>query len=129
MAIARSLTDKLEILVRVDDTEKSPTAFDAGADYVLSTQRVSARLLAREIRGEDVLTPVNQLRVVRVEGARFAGQSLGQTESRSKDGYVFVGVVRDGEFVTGEAASIEVDDELIVAGTDETIREFERRLE
>ena len=129
VAIARSLSEDLEILVRVDDTEKSPTAFDAGADYVLSTQRVSARLLAREIRGEDVLTPVSQLRVVRVSGERFAGQSLGQTDERTRRGYVFVGVERDGAFVADDDAQIEPDDRLVVAGTDETIREFERRFE
>ncbi|WP_135824028.1 potassium channel family protein [Halorussus ruber] len=127
VAIARTLTDDLEILVRVDDTAKSPAAFDAGADYVLSTQRVSARLLARELRGEEVLTPVSQLRVIRTAAGPFAGESLGEVRRETEDGYVFVGIERDGEFVADGATRIERDDRLIVAGTDATIREFERQ--
>ena len=127
VAIARTLTDDIEILVRVDDTAKSPTAFDAGADYVLSTQRVSARLLAREIRGEDVLTPVEQLRIVRANAAAFAGQSLGKANRDANAGYVFVGVERGDEFHTDDGVRIEDGDRLIVAGTDATIREFERQ--
>ena len=127
VAIARTLTDDIEILVRVDGTTKSPTAFDAGADYVLSTQRVSARLLARELRGEDVLTPVEQLRIVRADAGKFAGRSLGEARPESDAGYVFVGVERDGALVTDDAAPIEAGDRLVVAGTDATIREFERQ--
>ncbi|WP_137284702.1 potassium channel family protein [Halorussus salinisoli] len=127
VAIARTLTDDIEILVRVDSTAKSPTAFDAGADYVLSTQRVSARLLARELRGEDVLTPVEQLRVVRTDTAAFAGRTLDEMNDESDTEYVFVGVERDGEFVVDGSTRIASDDRLIVAGSDATIREFERQ--
>ncbi|NEU55684.1 TrkA family potassium uptake protein [Halorussus sp. MSC15.2] len=127
VAIARTLTDDIEILVRVDGTAKSPTAFDAGADYVLSTQRVSARLLARELRGEDVLTPFEQLRIVRTDAAAFVGQTLGDVSTETEAGYVFVGVERDGTFVTDASTEIATDDRLVVAGTDATIREFECR--
>ncbi|WP_276298998.1 potassium channel family protein [Halorussus lipolyticus] len=127
VAIARTLTEDLEILVRVDDTAKSPAAFDAGADYVLSTQRVSARLLARELRGEDVLTPVSQLRVIRTPGDPFRGESLAEVRDGTRDGYVFVGVERDGAFLADTTIRIESDDRLVVAGTDVTIREFERQ--
>jgi len=128
VAIARTLTDDIEILVRVDDTTKSPTAFDAGADYVLSTQRVSARLLAREIRGEDVLTPVEQLRLVRTDAGSFAGQTLGAAQPDPESGYVLVGVQRDGELLTDAETRIADGDSLVVAGTDVTIREFEREI-
>jgi len=127
VAIARTLTDDIEILVQVDSTAKSPTAFDAGADYVLSTQRVSARLLARELRGEDVLTPVEQLQIVRTDTAAFAGQTLDEANDESDTEHVFVGVERDGTLVVDGATRIASDDKLIVAGTDATIREFERQ--
>ena len=127
VAIARTLTDDIEILVRVDDTAKSPTAFDAGADYVLSTQRVSARLLARELRGEDVLTPLEQLRIVRVDGTTFAGRTLDGMTRETDAGCVFVGVERDGSLVADRSTPIEADDSLIVAGTDASVREFERQ--
>ncbi|WP_135806709.1 potassium channel family protein [Halorussus marinus] len=128
VAIARTLTDDLEILVRVDDTAKSPTAFDAGADYALSTQRVSARLLAREVRGEDVLTPVEQLRLVRIDAAPFAGRTLGAAQPDPASGYVLVGVERGGELLLDDGTGIADGDAVIVAGTDVTIREFEREL-
>ncbi|UPW01265.1 NAD-binding protein [Halorussus gelatinilyticus] len=127
VAIARTLTDDIEILVRVDGTEKSPTAFDAGADYVLSTQRVSARLLAREIRGEDVLTPLEQLRIVRTAAGAFAGRTLAEASAETSAECVFVGVERDGALVTDGDATIADRDRLVVAGTDATIREFERQ--
>jgi Trk K+ transport system NAD-binding subunit len=128
VAIARTLTDDIDVLAQVNDTEKTPSAFEAGADYVLSIQRISARLLAREIRGEDVLTPINQLRLVRVDAAEFAGETLGEVRRDIGDGCVVVGVDRDGEFLNDDAVQIRDDDRLITAGTDATIREFKREL-
>ncbi|PSP54984.1 potassium transporter TrkA [Halobacteriales archaeon QS_1_67_19] len=128
IAIARTLTDNIDILARVNDTAKAHSAFDAGADYVLSIQRVSARLLAREIRGEDVLTPVNQLRLVRLAGAEFAGRTLGEARRDTEQRCIIVGVERDGAFLTDDGGRIEDGDGLVAAGTDATIREFEREL-
>jgi Trk K+ transport system NAD-binding subunit len=127
-AIARTLTDDIDILARVNDTEKAASAFDAGADYVLSIQRVTARLLAREIRGEDVLTPINQLRLIRVPAAEFTGRSLAEARSETADNCVIIGVERSGEFLNVDAVRIEGDDDLVTAGTDATVREFEREL-
>jgi Trk K+ transport system NAD-binding subunit len=45
-ALARSLADEIEVLVRVTAAEKVRIAFEAGADYALSVQRPTARLLA-----------------------------------------------------------------------------------
>ncbi|WP_232820584.1 potassium channel family protein [Halorussus litoreus] len=128
VAVVRSLTDDIDVLVRVNDTAKTPSAFDAGADYALSIQRVSARLLAREIRGEDVLAPVNQLRLVRVPAAEFAGQRLGDAQPGPGANCVFVGLQRVDEFLTDENTRIEEGDRLVVAGTDAAIREFEGEL-
>lgn len=67
ITFARSLTNGIEILTRVTDDEKVKTGFNAGADYVRSIQRAIARLLAREIYGEDVASPLNQIRLVRTK--------------------------------------------------------------
>ena len=53
--LARSLDRDVELLVRVSDPDATRKALSAGADYVLSVPRVSARMVARELRGEDVL--------------------------------------------------------------------------
>jgi len=125
-ALARSLADDIEILARVIDTDKVRTAFSAGADYVLSIQRVTARLLAREVYGEDVVSPVSQIRLVRADGARFAGQSIAEANRGAGTGWVVVGVERDGAFRTAGTTRIGGGDDVLVAGTDGMIRAFER---
>ena len=126
VALTRTVTDDIDVLVRVTDTEKTPGAFDAGADYVLSIQRVSARLLARQLRGEDVLTPVNQIRIVRADADAFVGQTLADAKRRTGGAIAVIGVERGGEFRVNDATRIEADDSLVVAGTDATVQEFER---
>lgn len=126
VALARTLTDDLEIFARVTETTKVANAFTAGADYVLSVQRVSARLLAREIYGEDVLTPVGQIRTVRVEAAPFAGESLADVMREDESGSAVLGVSRDGTFLTDGSTELRESDTLVVVGSDDTIREFER---
>ncbi len=125
IALTRSLTDEIEILARVTDTGKVRTAFGAGADYVLSVQRTTARLLAREIYGEDVVSPVSQIRLVRTTGDALAGQSLAEVNGDPRAGWVAVGVQRDGRFRTDDAVEVGADDVVLVAGSDEMIQAFE----
>ena len=124
-AIARSLTDDIEILVQVTDAESVPKAFGAGADYALSEQRTTARLLAAGAHGDRALHPIGGLRFARVDGNRFAGQRLGGADTRSEPGWVHVGVERDGSFRTDDAVEIAPTDTVVVAGTDEQLRDFE----
>jgi Trk K+ transport system NAD-binding subunit len=128
VAMARSLSDDVEILVRVTDTEKATAAFRAGADYVLSVQRVSARLVAAEVHGERVMDPVSQIRLVRADASPFAGQTVA-TASDPQKGWTVVGVVHDGAVSTNQAAAIEAGDEVFVAGSDRAIRGFEQSVD
>jgi len=129
VALARSLTDDLEILVRVTDADKTSQAFTAGADYVLSVQRVSARLVASEAHGERVVDMASQIRIVRSDGAPFAGESI-ETHRRDTDrGWTVVGVSRNGSVRTNAETVIESDDDVFVAGNDETIRDFQKDIE
>ncbi len=128
VAMARSLSDDVEILARVTDTEKASAAFRAGADYVLSVQRVSARLVAAEVHGERVMDPVGQIRLVRADAAPFVGQTVA-TASDPEKGWTVVGVVHDGEVNTNQAAAIEAGDEVFVAGSDRAIRGFEQSVD
>lgn len=125
IALARSLSDDIEILARVTDEDKVRTAFAGGADYVLSIQQATARLLAREVYGEDVISPVSQIRLIRTDAAPFAGQSIDEANEGSETGWVIVGLERDGEYKTDETTPINEDDTVLVAGTDAMIREFE----
>lgn len=128
VAMARSLAPTAEVLVRVTDSEKTGPAFRAGADYVLSVQRVCARLVAGEVRGERVVNPVGQIRLVRTAGTPFAGQSLGEATAGDAD-WTLVGVVRDGTLRTEDTATIDGADDVFVAGSDEAIQAFEQTVE
>jgi len=47
---------------------------------------VSARLLARELHGEEVLGPGIQLRIVTVDADRLAGRTLGRHPNGGRSG-------------------------------------------
>ncbi|WP_345786358.1 potassium channel family protein [Halobellus salinisoli] len=126
IAIARSLSDDVEILARVTEAAKTRAAFRAGADYVLSTQRVSARLVASEVHGERVMDPTSQIRIVRAEAAPFAGETLGDVRQNGERGWTVVAVSRDGAVLTDERTAIERDDEVFVAGSDDGIQAFDQ---
>ena len=129
VAMARSMAPGVEILARVTDTEKAAAAFRAGADYVLSVQRVCARLVAAEIHGERVMDPVNQIRLIRSAATPFAGESLANARRSSGQGWIVVGVARGGSVLTAENTSIEPGDEVFIAGSDEAIQRYERTTE
>lgn len=84
------------------------------------------RLLAREIYGEDVVSPLSQIRLVRTSAARLAGQSLEEANEGAETGWVAVGVERDGTLRTDPTTRIDENDDVLVAGTDAMIQEFER---
>jgi Trk K+ transport system NAD-binding subunit len=129
VAMARWLAPDLEILTRVIDDEKAAAAFRADADYVLSVQRVCARLVAAEVHGERVMDPVSQIRLVRADGAAFAGQNLSFFRHDSDRGWTVVGVARNGTVYTDDHTTIQSADEIFVAGSDDAIQEFERTIE
>jgi Trk K+ transport system NAD-binding subunit len=124
-ALARSLADEIEVLVRVTAAEKVRIAFEAGADYALSVQRPTARLLARQLHGKDVISPVGGIRLVRADADPFEGESLAGVNRGTESGWVAVGVERDGAFLVDETTRIGPDDTVLVAGTDEMIQSFE----
>ena len=74
--LARSSSDTTEILMRVRDTESVEKAIAAGADYVLSVPRVSARLLASELRGEPRSLTMNAIELFEMSAAPFEGMTL-----------------------------------------------------
>jgi voltage-gated potassium channel len=101
----------------------------AGADYTLSVQRVCARLVAAEVHGERVMSPVNQIRLVRAAGEAFDGERLGAIRQDPERDWTVVGLVRDGAVLTDEATTVEPADEVFVAGSDSAIQTFERTVD
>ena len=123
--MARALSENVDILTRVTDAEKTGPAFRAGADYVLSAQRVSARLVAAEVHGERVMDPVGQIRLVRADADRLAGSLLAEARSDPERGWTVVGLARNGTVLTDEGTNIRADNEVFVAGSDDAISAFE----
>ena len=94
--LARSLNPDIEILTRVSDTDATGKALSGGADYVLPVLRVSARMVARELRWEDVLAPASQIRIVRVSASPFAGSTLAESGIYETTGCRVIAVEDDG---------------------------------
>jgi len=128
---ARSLNDTIEVLVRVSDTDATTKALSAGADYVLSVPRVSARMVARELLGEDVLAPASQVRFIRVSAGPFAGSTLAGSGIYEQTGCRVI-AVEDDEGVTSTLdpqRRFTGDERLVVVGSDENVQRFLKRFD
>jgi Trk K+ transport system NAD-binding subunit len=124
--LARSLNENVEILVRVSETDATRKALSGGADYVLSVPRVSARMVARELRGEDVLAPASQIRLVRVPAEPFAGTTLAESGIYERTGCRVI-AVEDGSGFTSTVdpqRRFDGDERLVIVGTDEAVQQF-----
>jgi voltage-gated potassium channel len=127
--LARSLNPDVEILVRVSDPDATRKALSAGADYVLSVPRVSARMVAMELRGEDVLAPASQIRLVRVPATPFAGSTLAESGIYERTGCRVVAVEDDDGFTSTIDPRREFtgDERLALVGPDAAIQQFLKR--
>ena len=129
--VARSLNSDIEVLVRVSDTDATEKALSARADYVLSIPRVSARMIAKVLRGEDVLAPASQTRLIRVPADPFAGSTLAESEIYETTGCRVIAVTDKSGFssTVDPQRKFTGDEQLVVVGTDEAIQQFEKRFD
>lgn len=123
---ARSLDDDIEILARISDTEATKKALSAGADYVLSVPRVSARMVARELRGEDVLAPASQIRLVRVPANPFAGSTLAESGIYEQTGCRVIAIEDESGLsgIVDPQRRLSGDERLVLVGSDTAVRAF-----
>ncbi|WP_251342265.1 NAD-binding protein [Haloplanus halophilus] len=129
--LSRSMNPDVEILVRVSDTDATRKALSAGADYVLSVPRVSARMVARELRGEDVLAPASQVRIVRVPATPFAGTTLAESSIYEETGCRVIAVEDDsGPSITVDPQrEFTGEERLTIVGSDEAVQRFRSRFD
>ena len=127
--LARSLNPNVEILVRVSDPDATRKALSAGADYVLSVPRVSARMVAMELRGEDVLAPASQIRLVRVPATPFAGSTIAESGIYERTGCRVVAIEDDDGLTStiDPQRAFTGEERLTVVGTDDAIQQFRKR--
>jgi len=127
--LARSLNPDIEILARVSDTDATRKALSAGADYVLSVPRVSARMVARELRGEDILAPASQIRLLRVPATPLAGSTLAESGIYERTGCRVIAVEDESGFTStvDPERRFTGDERVVLVGTDEAVQRFEKQ--
>lgn len=120
--VARELADDVEIIARVNSSDDENKIRRAGADYVLSLPDISGRMLADAVLHENVASFGRQLRVVGVDGGRYAGQSCDDL-SAEVDGCVVVAVERGDDVMTDVPEGLELQDGdvVYVAGDDDVL--------
>lgn len=127
--VSRDLAPETEIVARVNESGSIQKTFRAGSDYVLSLATVTGRMIAsRVLEGRDVLSLDQQVEVVRMQAPAIVGQTVGDADVRAKTGATIVAIERDDGVVTdvGPHTKITAGNRLVIAGTDESVREFER---
>jgi Trk K+ transport system NAD-binding subunit len=129
--LARSLNPDIEILARVSDTDATRKALSAGADYVLSVPRVSARMIARELRGEDILAPASQIRLLRVPAEPLAGSTLAESGIYEKTGCRVIAVEDESGFSStiDPQRRLTGDERIVLVGSDEGIQQFRKQFD
>jgi Trk K+ transport system NAD-binding subunit len=129
--LARSLNPDIEILVRVTDTDATRKALSAGADYVLSVPRVSARMVARELRGEDILAPASQIRLLRVPADPLAGLTLAESGIYEKTGCRVIAMEDDSGFSSAidPQRQFTGDERIVLVGSDEAVQQFRKQFD
>ena len=127
--LAQEMNPDVEILIRVSAADATRKALSAGVDYVLSVPRVSARMIAKELRGEEILDPSGQIRLIRVPATPFAGSTIAESGIAEKTGCRVVAVENEaGETtVVDPTKELSGNEELTLVGTDEAVQQFLKR--
>ena len=126
---AQAINPDIEVLFRANEMATVSKAFRAGADYVLAIPQVSARMVARELRGENVLDPASQIRVVRVPATPFAGDTIASAEIPERTGCRVIAIENESGLTTriDPQRELDADDQLTLVGTDDAVQEFLRQ--
>ncbi|MDN3686993.1 potassium channel family protein [Cyclobacterium jeungdonense] len=127
--LARSMNNKTHIIVRANNIENVKKLYNAGADYVQSLATVSGRMLASHIfEDETSLAAEKQINLVQLPAGNLSGTTLAKSNVRAVTGCTILAVIREGEKISAldpESFQFRDQDEVIVAGTDESIRQFQ----
>lgn len=129
--MSRNKNKEANIIVRANDKDDVQKLYQAGANYVQSLATVSGRMLASCIFEDETSIAANkQINLIQLPVGSLSGKTLAEADVRAKTGCTILVVIRDDEkiprvdpndFVFREG------DEVILAGTDESTQEFEKR--
>ncbi|WIV67861.1 potassium channel family protein [Natrialbaceae archaeon AArc-T1-2] len=129
--IVRDLNPDVDVFVRAVQEEDVAKLYRAGADDVQSLATVSGRMLAATVfEDEAALGFDKQIRVVTTPAGELAGRTIVDADVRNETGATVLAIVRDDEVRTEfdpDTLELVVEDELVLAGTDESVSRFERQ--
>ncbi|AFK18865.1 TrkA family potassium uptake protein [Haloferax mediterranei ATCC 33500] len=124
--VSEHISEETEVIARANETGSIAKLYRAGADYVLALSTVAGRMLASTVLDEEVIAPQSQIEIVRTHAPNLVGQSLVEADVRARTNCTVIAVERDGTLVTEISPDFRVEeqDDLIVAGVDEDIYQF-----
>lgn len=129
--MARSMNPDARIIVRANKMNNVKKIYQAGADYVQALAIVSGRMLGSSIfEDETSLAAEKQIDLVQLPAGNLAGQTLVLSDVRAETGCTILAVVRGDEKITSldpDDFVFQDQDEVIIAGTDESIYKFEEQ--
>lgn len=127
--VIRDMAPEIEIITRVDDNANISKTYRAGADYVLSLATVTGRMSTSFLlEDRDRLSIDQQVEIRRVSAPQLSGRQIGTANIRERTGCTVIAIEHGDETQTGigPETTISEDDKLVLVGTDDSLREFER---
>jgi Trk K+ transport system NAD-binding subunit len=86
-------------------------------------------MVARELRGEDVLAPASQIRLLRVPAKPLAGSTLAESGIYEKTGCRVIAVEDEEGFTStvDPQRRFTGEERIVLVGSDEAVQRFEKR--
>lgn len=124
--LVRELNRDAEILIQAHQNETIESFYRAGATFVEGLPRVTSRILAGYVVGEQMLDFELEVQLKPVTAGRLAGRSASKAEIRSRHNIIVLGVIRDDELIVpfpGERL-FESGDVLLISGQRSAMEKF-----
>jgi Trk K+ transport system NAD-binding subunit len=88
-------------------------------------------MVARELRGEDVLAPASQIRIIRVPASPFAGSTLAESGIYEETGCRVIAIEDESGIsnTVDPQRTLTGDERLALVGSDEAVQQFLKRFD
>ena len=110
--ILKDYAPETPVIARVNEAQNVERIHRAGADFALSISQVSGQILAAKLLGQEAIALGQQIRVLKVSPAAFAGRTPAELAVRESTGVSIVAVER------GEELRMELDPDFVFAAGD-----------
>jgi Trk K+ transport system NAD-binding subunit len=88
-------------------------------------------MVARELRGEDILAPASQIRLLRVSAEPLAGSTLAESGIYERTGCRVIAVEDESGFTStiDPQRRFTGDERVVLVGSDKAVQQFEKQFE